>query len=291
MPRKKHSLATKLSDLLQEQNSTAKAVLEPLQKQVQALQRASRPFRQTTQALQNLTEAHAQQIRIIEEAAKRQAETNKKLFEEFNEWIKQIPARDKERQEAAEKLVEVCWFFDPDMAWYAPHEIACAIDEGRLEEVEKALSDYFQSQLDVIKQRLKVANPHRANILCDAFDAHREKKYNLSVPVFLTQADGIWWDRFSKSVFMRDDRKNAAADFMLKAKEDCFKSLMSLFQGSAPLWQSESERDSSFDELNRHQILHGEVVGYGTEVNSLKAISFLNFLCWMLESSPQGNSK
>ena len=43
-----------------------------------------------------------------------------------------------------------------------------------------------------------------------------------------------------------------------------------------PRWASEKERDSSFDALNRHQVLHGEAVDYAKEENSLKAISLLD---------------
>jgi len=34
----------------------------------------------------------------------------------------------------------------------------------------------------------------------------------------------------------------------------------------------------AWNELNRHQVLHGESVDYGTRLNSLKAISLLNYL-------------
>jgi len=52
-----------------------------------------------------------------------------------------------------------------------------------------------------------------------------------------------------------------------------------------PLWQSSSERGSSFKGLNRHQILHGEVIDYGTRRNSLKTIAFLSWLNWVLGAS------
>ena len=270
-------------DKLQKRDLERQKIVEPFRQQVLDIQKVVEVLHQAIYVPTKVNREYMRQTRLFKKTARTQAEKHWQLLEEIQEWIKQIPERDKERQEAAKKLVKIGWFFDPDMAWYTPHEIACAIDEGRIGEVETALSEYFQRQLDAIEQRLKAACPHRENILCDAFDAHGEKKYNLSVPVFLTQADGMWWDKFSKSFFMRGGRESAAAKFMLQAKEEFFKSLMSLFEASAPLWQSKPERNLSFNELNRHQVLHGEVVGYGTEINSLKIISFLNYLCWVLK--------
>ena len=43
-----------------------------------------------------------------------------------------------------------------------------------------------------------------------------------------------------------------------------------------PLWANERERPSSFNALNRHQVLHGESVDYATEQNSFKAIALLD---------------
>ena len=55
-----------------------------------------------------------------------------------------------------------------------------------------------------------------------------------------------------------------------------------------PLWMSEGDRAKGggpFAKLNRHQVLHGESVDYGTEENSLKAISLLNYLHWILSTA------
>ena len=124
-------------------------------------------------------------------------------------------------------------------------------------------------------------------MLRDAFNAHREGKYNLSVPVFLTQADGMWGEKFSTNLFSHNGRKTAVSDDILQVKYGLFKSIFSLFLTPLPLWKSESERESSFNELNRHQVLHGEVVDYGTEQNSLKVISFLSCLCWVLNDQDE----
>jgi len=49
-----------------------------------------------------------------------------------------------------------------------------------------------------------------------------------------------------------------------------------------PISASEHERGDAFVGLNRHQVLHGESTQYGTEMNSLKAISLLNYVAHIL---------
>jgi hypothetical protein len=53
---------------------------------------------------------------------------------------------------------------------------------------------------------------------------------------------------------------------------------------------AEEASGEAFTALNRHQVMHGESWNYGTEVNSLKAFSFLvhigSHLPVVLERSP-----
>ena len=149
------------------------------------------------------------------------------------------------------------------------------------ENVVSAFGRFFRERLNAIEQELLEAYPHRSHLFKDAFDAHREEKYNLSIPVFLSQADGIWCDRFSVNLF-RIQRRESAKEYVSKLKNIFFADLLYPFSISTPLWMSEGERDASFDEFNRHQVLHGESVDYGIEKNSLKAISLLSNLCFVL---------
>jgi len=55
-----------------------------------------------------------------------------------------------------------------------------------------------------------------------------------------------------------------------------------------PISASQNERDDKFNELNRHQVLHGESTSYDSEINSLKAISLINYLAQVL-MKPEDN--
>lgn len=50
------------------------------------------------------------------------------------------------------------------------------------------------------------------------------------------------------------------------------------------LFMSEKLRSEDFNGLNRHEVMHGKVINYGTELNSLKAIYFLSAINVLLSN-------
>ena len=142
-----------------------------------------------------------------------------------------------------------------------------------------AIELYFRERLDSIESELSEAYPRRRHVLHDAFEAHRTGKYTLSVPVFLSQADGIWRDQFGQHFFIWKGRKSTLQDCLNNVQLQYVVTMLNVLypreKNNNQLWASEKERDSSRDTLNRHQVLHGEDVDYAKEENSLKAISLL----------------
>ena len=176
--------------------------------------------------------------------------------------------------------------------WYPPSDVSSVevrlLAEGFEEDAESAnhmLIERYRSRLDDIESNLMSTFPHRADILGDAFEAHRQEKYNLSVPLLLIQADGVWWDRCSRNLFFKGF-DNAVKDLVDKVPDETLRELaLALSYKRIPLALSERDRSSGFSDLNRHQVLHGEVTEYGTEENSLKAVAFLDFCALVLPDS------
>ena len=52
--------------------------------------------------------------------------------------------------------------------------------------------------------------------------------------------------------------------------------MLTLLGSENPLWVNKEKRSSSFEALNRHQVLHGESVDYATAQNSFRVISLLD---------------
>ena len=83
-------------------------------------------------------------------------------------------------------------------------------DLERAHKANQELCNRFRDRLDSIENRLRSEFPNRSEILGDAFQAHRQGKYNLSVVVFLTQVDGLFYDRYLKNLFYGKDRDDIA---------------------------------------------------------------------------------
>lgn len=181
------------------------------------------------------------------------------------------------------KLANRGWFPDPDMSFGELRQIAEAI-ETNPDAVDEHMQASFQAKLDEIETELLRKHPSRAHLLQDAFSAHRDAKYTLSIPVLFSQADGICYDSFKKNIFITYKRKKIHIEAKSESEELASSFSLPLLSETLPLWVTERERGESFQGLNRHEVLHGISVDYNTETDSLKAVSFISWLSWLLGS-------
>ena len=114
--------------------------------------------------------------------------------------------------------------------------------------------------------------------------AHREKRYALSIPVLLAQADGICQELQGEQLYKRNRKGEIALKAKIASKNvDEFTALM------LPLVAGPRERLRFGNQLNRHSILHGESTTYDTFENSCRAISFVSYSAWALATcTPTG---
>jgi len=203
-------------------------------------------------------------------------------LENFLESFRQLPEN---IQAALLTLGNHGWFFDLEMPLPILWELENALNEGDLKGAEAALVDYFRENLQSIENRLNSKFPLRAKILSSAFNAHKCGEYELSIPVFLAQTDGICYEVINQYFFMRvrGEKKPSTAIYVDTLASDTFRhALLSPLSLPLPISASKNERDESFNELNRHQVMHGESLDYGTEINSLKSVSLLNYVVQVL---------
>ena len=187
----------------------------------------------------------------------------------------------KKEKTALRLLAEESWFFNPEIPVSILHELEPRIKENP-DKVWDWFDDFFRNHLDSIERRLVISYPKRARFFRDAFRAHRRGEYSLSIPVFLSQADGVFAEIFpEKSLFMYRKRESAISIHASQTGEKWIEVFLYPLSIMVPLWMPEFLRGESFSSLNRHQVLHGESVDYDTERNSLKSISLLGYLHWM----------
>ena len=155
--------------------------------------------------------------------------------------------------------------------------------------VEQSIIDLFRNDLPLIESELVDLYPNRRHLLSKGFEAHRQGQYCLSILMFLAQADGIAYDKRSKNVFIKTERKTLGSERIQEQTGDILASfLLLLAEDNLPIWASKESRDSTFRGFNRHQVMHGESVDYDTEENSLKAVSLLSWLAVVVNYEPEG---
>jgi hypothetical protein len=177
------------------------------------------------------------------------------------------------------------WYLDYNMHVQWIWKLEKDLLSNKIAKVDQTLINYFEDNLDDIENTVISLSPTRAHIFKEAFKAHRREQYDLSIPVFLAQADGIAKDFSGHNFFLKSDKKPKTAIYVEKQKSDTLSfAFLAPLTKSTTISASERERNSDEDYLNRHMILHGESKDYGSKINSLKVISLVNYISMALSS-------
>ena len=268
--------------------------LHPILDAQKNLQKSLEPFLASQRRLKEITDS----IRIpklpfaeIAEIAKPAIEFQKQIqdlispaFDQLQKSFNELPSR---TQEALLKLGDHGWFFDLEMPLPGLWRLKEALSEGNVVEAENAQVEYFSSRLDEIENSIVGKFPHREKMIRAAFRAHKSEEYELSIPVFLAQTDGICNDVIEQYLFMKQNNKPRTAIYVEQIASDTYRAaLLQPLAQALPIGASKHERNEDFNELNRHMVLHGESLDYGTKVNGLKAISLINYVTQVLTLEP-----
>lgn len=272
----------------QDGQSALRSVLDELQSTIDAQQQQMREIADALAIPKHLSEVMAgwsQELnRLRDEAAgwfERLAPEISSIASAVAEVIRELPHSTRRDLKV---LARHGWYLDPDLPMSAPGKIADAIAEGQVADANEALVEYFRDRKAGIRDRLVATFPHRREFIEDALDAHDAGKYTLSVPVFLSQADGICVERTGGHLFIAEAKRPQTAAYVDGVPDEYMAALLSPLAETHPISVSARDRPRDFDGLNRHQVLHGESLSYHTEANSLKALSLLSYLTWVLEA-------
>jgi len=208
------------------------------------------------------------------------------LIENVKKKYEDLPKR---MQEAVMLLGQHGWYLDLGMQTNVLFQLKDSLENGNLEEAEAALMQHFERRLPEIEADIMKLFPNRAHIIKSAFSAHRKREYELSIPVLLAQVDGICYEVVGKYLFMSTNKKPDTASYVAKLTEQevataRFRTaILRPLAEKLPIGQTQGERGEDFNDLNRHMVLHGECLDYGTEKNGLKGISLINYVAHALK--------
>lgn len=205
----------------------------------------------------------------------------------ISESITRINEADKKFVEYSSILLEYGWTPTPHIAYQTVCEVVeiyndiILSNQQKKKLITKTIIHYYdQEVLDKIlnywKEKLLLTK--RAKILTDAINAHKLGKYNLSVPILISQLEGVLANGFYHKGQLHEPGykcylkevmtistnpyfDNIAIDFFINV-------LMINFQHGKNILSLSS----------RHAILHGADVKYGSKENSLKMILLLDYI-------------
>ncbi|MDH7459856.1 hypothetical protein QEG73_01160 [Chitinophagaceae bacterium 26-R-25] len=159
---------------------------------------------------------------------------------------------------------------------------------------EDTVTSLFEKNLKEIEKSLIRSFPKRESFIKKMVNLHELQKYEISIPIALIQADGMCKDIFYT---IKDGKKRPIGFFDLKRKNKKNPSVQALAEicesDPASVLSILTRQLAAFDrnehvlmqsntlklsDINRHAILHGESIEYGTYINSVKAILLLDFI-------------
>jgi hypothetical protein len=187
------------------------------------------------------------------------------------------------------------WYPDDEMTMGDLVTFAKGFDAGEEEKTTEALCQHFESRREAIINDLVAMAPLRETFLRTALEAHRDQKYELSIPLFLSQADGLWQD-FTKAdretrLYSRRKGQPKTAKWVKTVKRDDLDEAL-LYPLVAPLPISAADGEVvPKGALVRHRVLHGTDLDYPSRLNSCRALSHLGYVGSVIrERMPAGSN-
>lgn len=170
-----------------------------------------------------------------------------------------------------------------EIGWYIPGNFnvnSKSIEEFLSYTVEdKAIyiQNFLNNNFDKITNEISEKNPRRKHILDQVWGAHLNGNYALSVPVLLSQADGIFYERIGDHFFSKGKKKVA----LQQKTKNLPMYVQHFFEKS--LIDKGTRNGQQLDFMNRHSILHGSDVNYHTKEYSEKSICFLSSINYFVD--------
>ena len=186
--------------------------------QLQLAQTATALAQELSQFLQGMQQAAASIQPAVEVVANIQQNIGP-FFVELSHAFAQLPDRTRESLAA---LAQHGWYLDPEMTLPGIADVVAHFARGQVAEANDELIAYFDQRRETILTTLCTAFPQRANVFTSAFEAHAAGKYDLSIPVLLTQADGICLELTGVQLYSKRNGKTHVSEAVATFDVDGF---------------------------------------------------------------------
>jgi len=173
--------------------------------------------------------------------------------------------------------------------WFMTLSYDTAVMRGQ-SELDRFMVDHITNHLDQLELELINRYEKRREILETAFNLHRQGVYIASIPLFLSQSDGICAQNIGSYLFTEHDKRGQRVSEILDQVPEEFEKILYApmtvnTQYMAGIGKSKAEDKALAP--NRSGIMHGsrKHLDYGTEINSLKCISLLAYTAYIFDRS------
>lgn len=182
------------------------------------------------------------------------------------------------------KMASYGWYFDDFSKGAKINHSQCLkfIYNNFPEKLDSYLSKYYNERILEIKNNLISKYPKRKAIILEAFFAHENKMYHSSICLFITIIDGVCDDNLDVKFFKNKKNLPEIKEKLEKKNLKYSDFLLTPIRNKGAINSWEKELDKHPIRLNRHEIIHGKDINYGIEINSLKVISMVSYLDYVL---------
>lgn len=205
----------------------------------------------------------------------------KKDFEEFQKFS--IRHNDDAVKHISRVLMESEWFIWADNM-PAIDAAMMAFEIGDVQDIDAYMCSFFHDKIIEIQKRLSIGMPTRERQIYEIFKSHDDNMYHSSIVLALSVADGICREGMNSGLYSRENKKIKISKILNEYEfNERERAMCSLIENIYEITEKDDGTDLQKKKLHRHHILHGSSSEYGTEINSLKAISLLCYMYDMTE--------
>ena len=177
-------------------------------------------------------------------------------------------------------LASFGWFLN----WKTPVTAEVALKNGK-RHIDAFMMAHLKQDWDVIAGRIISLYGERKHILQTAFELHQGGNYIASVPLFLSQIDGICARHLQAFLFSEHSKRSEKIKQLVSQSPNLLtNAFLEVLNTETQFGAGISSHSRAKKELapNRNGILHGsrKHLDYGTEMNSFKAFSLLAFVVY-----------
>ncbi|PTB97981.1 hypothetical protein C9994_00015 [Marivirga lumbricoides] len=152
--------------------------------------------------------------------------------------------------------------------------------------IDDLLLPYYQDNVIEIFDRLKTHYPSRKHIFNEANLLLQESRYHGFITLALSLVDGMCIELLGKEYFKtlgkKGNHKLELSEDLDKIRQLGYYFLLKPITEKSAISDFKDAMSKYNDPLNRHEILHGKNVSYGTKINAIKILSFMAFTDYIL---------